>query len=68
MAIQDTTGYIRVKHTGLIPGVIYLKDLDGEANRGTDSKQRCVFFAAMGGIRYRLTGSLRMRRVAFGYL
>lgn len=48
MAIQDTTGYIRVTHLGKNNSSIYLKDIDGESNRGND-RQKVPVYVPVGG-------------------
>lgn len=42
----DTTGYIRVTHTGTTQFTIYLKDIDGELNR--DSHQKVPVYVGPG--------------------
>jgi len=50
MAVQNTTGYIRVTHTGVTKNSIYLKDLDGEINRGTDRQKVPCYVPFQGSI------------------
>lgn len=42
----DSTGYIRVTHTGTIQSTIYLKDIDGELNR--DQHQKVPVYVGPG--------------------
>lgn len=48
MPIQGTTGYIRVVHLNVVKTSIYLKDLDGEINRGTD-REKVPCYVPYGG-------------------
>jgi hypothetical protein len=50
VAIQDTTGYIRVTHLGKNNSSIYLKDIDGEVNRGNDREKVPVYVPVGGSI------------------
>jgi len=50
MSTQDTTGYIRVTHTGLNQSSIYLKDIDGEVNRGNDRQKSPCYVPLNGSI------------------
>jgi len=49
MAIQDTTGYIRVTHTSTTGTRVYLKDLDGEPNRERGDREKVPCYVPVGG-------------------
>lgn len=55
MASQDTSGYIRVFHTGASKRSIYLKDIDGEINRGNDRQKSPCYVPYQGSIDILLT-------------
>ena len=55
MSTESTSSYIRVKHTGLSLRSIYLKDIDGEINRGNDRQKSACYVPYNGHIDVLLT-------------